>query len=80
MTSIIALHDLNLAAMFCDSILVLKRGRVIAAGEPRDVLTPPLIREVYDIEADVTVVNETGGVSVSFKRSSCYRSLPATRL
>ena len=52
-TSIIALHDLNLASMFCDTIAVLSRGQVVAAGAPEDVLTEELISEVFGVRAFV---------------------------
>ena len=47
MTSIVALHDLNVAAMFCDSLAVLHRGKVVAAGAPEEVLTEKLMVEVF---------------------------------
>ncbi|WP_435848698.1 ABC transporter ATP-binding protein [Streptomyces javensis] len=52
--TVIALHDLNLAAMYCDRLLVLREGRAVAEGTPGDVLTPALIKRVYGVEADVT--------------------------
>ncbi|MEQ8482111.1 MAG: ABC transporter ATP-binding protein [Hoeflea sp.] len=54
LTSVVALHDLNLAAMFCDRIVVLNGGRVIASGAPADVITVPLLREVFRIEAGIS--------------------------
>jgi iron complex transport system ATP-binding protein len=53
LTNIIALHDLNLAAMFCDRILVLREGATVAFGTPRTVLTESLLREVFRVEAKV---------------------------
>jgi iron complex transport system ATP-binding protein len=53
-TTVIALHDLNLAAMYCDRLLVLRDGRAVAEGTPTDVLTPTLIEQVYGVHADVT--------------------------
>jgi iron complex transport system ATP-binding protein len=53
LTSIVALHDLNLAAMFCDELAVLMGGRVVAAGAPADVLTPRLLREVFGVQAEI---------------------------
>lgn len=50
-TSIIALHDLNLAAAFCDWVVVLHDGAVVAAGAPEEVLTTELIAEVYEVDA-----------------------------
>ncbi|WP_017609824.1 ABC transporter ATP-binding protein [Nocardiopsis xinjiangensis] len=53
-TTVIALHDLNLAAMYCDRLLVLRDGRAVAEGTPGQVLTPELIGEVYGVRAEVT--------------------------
>jgi iron complex transport system ATP-binding protein len=53
LTSIVALHDLNLAAMFCDELAVLMEGRLVAAGTPADVLTPALLRDVFGVRAEI---------------------------
>ncbi|QEV22214.1 ABC transporter ATP-binding protein [Streptomyces alboniger] len=53
-TSVIALHDLNLAAMYCDHVLILKEGTAYAAGTPAEVITEKLIAEVYGVRALVT--------------------------
>ncbi|WP_105420980.1 ABC transporter ATP-binding protein [Neorhizobium sp. T25_27] len=53
MTSIIALHDLNHAAMFCDELIVLQDGRIVACGSPEAVLTEALLRDVFCVEARV---------------------------
>lgn len=73
-TSIVAIHDLNLAAMFCDSVLVLDRGRAVAAGSPREVLTPQLIRDVYEVEAVVSCDEATGRVAISFAAPARLRA------
>lgn len=52
-TSIIALHDLNHAAMFCDRLVVLQAGRVVAAGTPQAVLTQELLAEVFCVQARI---------------------------
>ncbi len=52
-TSVVALHDLNHAAMFCDHLIVLQNGRVAAAGTPEEVLTEALLRDVFSVEARV---------------------------
>ncbi|SES35893.1 iron complex transport system ATP-binding protein [Streptomyces sp. yr375] len=54
LTSVVALHDLNLAAMYCDRLVVLRQGGVVACGSPRDVLTETLIADVYGVRAAVT--------------------------
>lgn len=48
-----ALHDLNQAAEFCDRLVLLKSGRVIADGAPEQVLTVEHLRQVYDAAAQV---------------------------
>ncbi|MGE5814554.1 MAG: ABC transporter ATP-binding protein, partial [Acidobacteriota bacterium] len=50
---IVSIHDLNLAAAFCDRLLLLRDGHVVADGPTRDVLTPAHIREIYGVEAEV---------------------------
>ena len=52
-TVMVALHDLNLAAMFCDTLVVLQGGRVVAAGPPEAVLTEALIWSVFAVRARV---------------------------
>ena len=54
-TAVVALHDLNLAAMFCDHIVVLSGGVVVATGIPAEVLTEELIEMVYGVRCRVTV-------------------------
>lgn len=58
-TSFIALHDLNLAAMFCDRIVVLREGSVVAVGSPVEVITEELVRGVYNVQASIEL-DETG--------------------
>ncbi|MFC4334183.1 ABC transporter ATP-binding protein [Salininema proteolyticum] len=47
--TVVVLHDLNLAARYCDEVVLLDRGRVTAAGKPDHVLTPPVLEPVYRI-------------------------------
>ena len=46
-------HDLNLAARFGSRLVILERGHLVADGEPASVLTPDLLRRVYETEAVV---------------------------
>ncbi|MDT9689279.1 ABC transporter ATP-binding protein [Streptomyces sp. P9(2023)] len=65
-TNLLALHDLNLAAAYCDRLYVLERGRVIAEGAPAEVLTPALLRAVYGVEAEVIPHPRTGTPTVFY--------------
>ncbi|WP_428678456.1 ABC transporter ATP-binding protein [Sphingopyxis sp.] len=47
------LHDLTMAARYCDRLLIVDGGRIVADGSPADVLTPDLLRAVYGIDARV---------------------------
>lgn len=51
-TVVLALHDLPLAARFCDRILLLQDGRLVAQGSPEDVFTPALIGDVYGVSCE----------------------------
>ncbi|ROO52143.1 iron complex transport system ATP-binding protein [Micromonospora sp. Llam0] len=67
-TVVTALHDLNLAARFCDQIVLLHAGRVMAAGPPAQVLTPARIAEVYQVTADIDV-DPVGHTRVHLRQS-----------
>ena len=47
---ITVLHDVNLAARYCDRIAVLKEGKLLAIGSPSKVLTPELMKEAFQVE------------------------------
>ncbi len=53
LTAIIAIHDLALAARYCDRLILLHEGRGFAAGPPEAVLTPRNLREVFDVDAEL---------------------------
>lgn len=55
-TVLAALHDLNMAAAYCDWLYALKEGRLVGSGCPRDLLTPEFIRSVYQVDARVAEV------------------------
>ncbi|GAA2349795.1 ABC transporter ATP-binding protein [Saccharopolyspora halophila] len=78
LTTVVALHDLNLAAMFCERIVVLQQGSVVAAGEPSEVLTEPLIEQVYGVRAEVTQEPE-GHPHVRFLRTGARARLDDAR-
>jgi iron complex transport system ATP-binding protein len=54
-TIVMVLHDLSLAARYAQRLVAMKDGAVVADGTPHDVLTPELLRAVFDLEAQVVV-------------------------
>lgn len=59
-TVIVVLHDLNVAAAYADRVTLLQRGRVVASGEPRAVLTAERIGAVYGQDVEVLEHPRTG--------------------
>jgi iron complex transport system ATP-binding protein len=60
-----AIHDLDLAARFCDRIVLLADGRVLANGPPAEVLDAPALGAAFDADAAVTTHPTTGTPSVT---------------
>lgn len=52
-TSIVAIHDLNHAAMFCDALIVMQKGRIVATGTPQEILTEELLWEVFRVKTRI---------------------------
>lgn len=50
---LIAIHDLNQALRIADKVMVLSQGRLAAFGDPREIITPSLLEEVYGVVARV---------------------------
>jgi len=63
-TMAISTHDLNLAASICRELVMMRDGRVLAAGPTAEVLTPDNVKALYDVEADVHVHGQTGHMTV----------------
>jgi iron complex transport system ATP-binding protein len=61
---VLSTHDLNFAAALCERLVLLRRGRVLAAGPPETVLMAGQIGRLYDIEADVRLHPGTGHLTV----------------
>lgn len=63
--SVFVTHELNLAAEFADQILLLRRGRIVADGGPREVITEENLRAVFDCEFQVDVNPLSGAPRVT---------------
>ena len=65
---IVVIHEINMAARFCDEMIALKGGRMIARGRPDDFMTPARLADIYDVDMGVFPHPQTGG-SVAYVRA-----------
>jgi len=54
-TSIVAIHDLNHASMFCDALIVMQNGEIVASGTPDEILTEALLWDVFRVETKIEI-------------------------
>lgn len=66
-TVVAAIHDLNMAALYCDKIYAMKSGEIVRCGTPKEVLTKNIIRTLYEVEAKVIEDEETGILNIVYK-------------
>lgn len=69
LTVIAAIHDLNIAAMYCDRIIAMKLGNLVADGTPEEVLTPDIIWELYHVKSQV-MKRKDGRPAIIFERGT----------
>jgi iron complex transport system ATP-binding protein len=69
-TVLAALHDLNLAAAYCDHLYLMKAGRLVAAGPPEEVLVPETVHAVYGVAAHRSTNPLTGRPALHFASGS----------
>ncbi|MDR7342901.1 iron complex transport system ATP-binding protein [Pantoea alhagi] len=65
-TSIVAIHDLNHAAMFCDALIVMQNGKITARGTPEQVLTESLLWQVFQVKTRIEVSPYHGKKHIHF--------------
>lgn len=51
--SVMVIHDLNLAALFCDKVFMLKGGKIRYQGAPKELYTKEILHEIYDLECEI---------------------------
>jgi iron complex transport system ATP-binding protein len=74
-TVVAALHDLDLATQYCDHIVLLAAGRVVAAGAPATVLSPHRIAQVFGVAAETTT-DSTGRLRVLLSAAAWSGRMP----
>ena len=81
LTAVAAIHDLNMAGRYCDRLVLLSEGRVLADGPPEAVLSPEVIEAAFGVKSAVYRDPVTGSLAISpigpaVKRSPNGRGLP----
>jgi iron complex transport system ATP-binding protein len=66
MTTIAALHDLNIAATYCDRLYAMKAGLIVASGPVDEVLTPQRIADIFRVRAICTRDASSGALRIAF--------------
>lgn len=64
-TVVMVLHDINHASRFSHNIVAMKGGEIIAIGKPEEVITKPVLKEVFNIDARI-IIDETNGSPACF--------------
>ncbi|WP_029354529.1 ATP-binding cassette domain-containing protein [Bosea sp. 117] len=64
---VVVLHDVNMAARFCDDIIALHGGKLMARGRPQEIVTPGTLERIYGIAMDV--IRPDGGGPVAVPRA-----------
>lgn len=66
LTVLSAIHDLNMAAMYCDRLIAFKDGEIVGMGTPKELLTEEFIYDLYEVRSKVTYDEESGRINIVF--------------
>ena len=66
MTVLVVLHELNIAAQFCDRLYLMEAGHLVANGTPQEVLTPAAIDQTFGVQAVVDAHPVTGRPRIAY--------------
>ena len=66
LTVVAAVHDLNIAAMYCDRLVAIKDGQIVGMGTPRELLTEKFIYDMYEVRCRVDEEKSTGRINIVY--------------
>ena len=61
-----AIHDLNIAALYCDRLIAITQGQVVGLGTPRELLTEEFIYDLYEVRSTVSIHPDTGRLNIVY--------------
>ncbi len=67
-----SIHDLNIAACYCDKIVLMKAGKIVDIGTPWEVLIPERIKELFGVDAQITVNEVTNRPNIMFTPADSF--------
>lgn len=56
-TILVVIHDINFVSSYADYIIAMKNGKIVKKGNTEDIITPKVLKEIYDMDIDVQMVN-----------------------
>lgn len=65
-TVMAAIHDLNIAALYCDRLVAIREGQIVGIGSPRELLTEEFIRDIYEVESRVQIDPDSGRMNIVY--------------
>ena len=70
-----AMHDLNIAAYYCDKVVMMEKGRIVATGTPEEAFTEERIRALFHIDTHITRNERTGRMQISYEPDAGVMSM-----
>lgn len=64
--TLVALHDISLAAQFCDYIYFIKAGKIKYQGRPKEVITKEILKDIYEVDCEVYEDPHTHNLLISY--------------
>ncbi len=65
-TVVAAVHDMNIASLYCDEVVAIKEGRIWGVGETEEILSEEFFREVFEVEVEIQKNSQTKRLSIVY--------------
>ncbi len=73
-TVLTAIHDLNMAMVYCDKVIIINHGKIVATGKPSEIISEQLIHDIYDVPAHIEYNQYLGRNMIIFKSYTEHHS------